>query len=60
MKLSKKFFMSSKFIPAKYLAVVLLGIIFLVLASLDAFSQSEISISGPDTFLMNAGLCTIS
>lgn len=33
--------MSSKFIHAKYLAVVLLGIVFLVLASIDAFSQSE-------------------
>lgn len=33
--------MSSKFIHAKYLAVLLLGIVFLVLASVDAFSQSE-------------------
>lgn len=45
--------MNSKFIHAKYLAVVLLGIVFLVLASVDAFSQSEINISGPDTFVMN-------
>lgn len=45
--------MNSKFIHAKYLAVFLLGVVFLVLASVDAFSQSEISISGADTYVMN-------
>lgn len=45
--------MNIKFIHARYLAVVLLGIVFLILASVDAFSQSEINISGPDTFVMN-------
>lgn len=31
--------MNIKFIHARYLAVVLLGIVFLILASVDAFSQ---------------------
>lgn len=30
--------MNSKFIHAKYLAVVLLGIVFLIVAAVDAFS----------------------
>ncbi len=47
--------MSSKFIHAKYLAVLLLGIVFLVLASVDAFSQSERSYLWP-----RANECTIS
>lgn len=38
--------MSSKLIHTKYLAVVLLGIVFIVLVSVDAFSQSEVRISG--------------
>lgn len=32
--------MNSKFIHAKYLAVLLLGIVFLIMATVDAFSTT--------------------
>lgn len=45
--------MNSKVIPAKYLAVVLLGIVFIILASVDAFSQTAINIGSGDTYTMS-------
>lgn len=45
--------MNSKLIPAKYLAVFLLGVVFLILASVDAFSATEINIGSGDTYSMN-------
>lgn len=44
--------MNSKFIHAKYLAVLLLGIVFLIVAAVDAFSATEINIGSGDTYTM--------
>jgi hypothetical protein len=42
--------MNSKFIHAKYLAVLLLGIVFLIVAAVDAFSATEINIGSGDVY----------
>lgn len=42
--------MNSKFIHAKYLAVLLLGIVFLIMATVDAFSATEINIGSGDVY----------
>lgn len=44
--------MNSKFIHAKYLAVLLLGIVFLIVAAVDAFSATEINIGSGDVYTM--------
>lgn len=44
--------MNSKFIHAKYLAVLLLGIVFLIVAAVDAFSATEINIGNGDVYTM--------
>ncbi len=46
--------MNSKFIHAKYLAVLLLGIIFLIVAAVDAFSATEINIGNGDVYTVVA------
>lgn len=44
--------MNSKFIHTKYLAVLLLGIVFLIIATVDVFSATEINIVNGDVYTM--------
>lgn len=46
--------MMSKLNQMKYFAVLLLAVLFLVLYSFNAFSQSEVPMGGDDTFSMQA------